>query len=79
MGARVSDRPAHIIPVMLGDASRTMRVSERLLDASVFVQGIRPPTVPPGTARLRVTLMSTHTPDDLAFALAALQRALSDE
>jgi hypothetical protein len=37
----------------------------------VFVQGIRPPTVPPGTARLRLAPMATHTEEDFAEALAA--------
>ena len=72
LGVALGPHPSHIIPVLIGDAERTMRLSERLLAAGVFVQGIRPPTVPPGTARLRVTLMSTHTPADLRMALDAL-------
>lgn len=72
LGFALGPHPSHIIPVLIGDAERTMRLSERLLAAGVFVQGIRPPTVPPGTARLRVTLMSTHTPADLRMALDAL-------
>jgi 7-keto-8-aminopelargonate synthetase-like enzyme len=42
-----------------------------LLERGVFVQAIRPPTVPDGTARLRVTVMATHTDDDLAHAVEA--------
>ena len=79
IGLRVPESPAHIIPVLIGDAAATMRISERLLAAGVFVQGIRPPTVPPDTGRLRVTVMSTHTADDVAFALAAFQRVFSAE
>ena len=79
IGLHVPEQPAHIIPVMVGDAATTMRISERLLDDGVFVQGIRPPTVPPDTARLRVTVMSTHTPDDLTHALSTLQRVFSAE
>ena len=67
---------SHIIPILIGDAARSMRISEDLLAAGVFVQGIRPPTVPRGTARLRITVMSTHTSDDLTVAITALQRAL---
>ena len=59
---------------MVGDAERTMRWSEALLAANVFAQGIRPPTVPPGTARLRVTVMSTHTAADLGAAVAAFRQ-----
>ena len=71
--------PAHIMPVQIGDARRTMALSERLLTEGVFVQGIRPPTVPVGTARLRVTVMSTHTSQDIESAVRAFQRALSGE
>ncbi len=71
--------PGHIMPVLIGDAQRTMQLSQRLLSEGVFVQGIRPPTVPAGTARLRITAMSTHTPHDIDFALGAVQRVLSSE
>jgi len=73
-GLHVSAAPGHIIPVRVGDAERTMRWSEGLLAAAVFAQGIRPPTVPPGTARLRVTVMSTHTAADLAAAVTAFRQ-----
>ena len=71
---QVGAAPGHIIPVHIGDAERTMQWSEALLAAAVFVQGIRPPTVPPGTARLRVTVMSTHTATDLAAAVNAFRQ-----
>jgi 8-amino-7-oxononanoate synthase len=57
-----------IVPVMSGDAGITMRFSEQLLEQGIFVQGIRPPTVPAGACRLRCTVMATHTPDDLTWA-----------
>jgi 8-amino-7-oxononanoate synthase len=79
IGWRVPEQPAHIIPVMIGDAAATMRASQRLLEEGVFVQGIRPPTVPPDTARLRITVMSTHTTEDLAFALGTFHRVFSEE
>jgi len=75
---QVGERPAHILPVRIGEAERTMRVSQRLLAEGVFVQGIRPPTVPPGTARLRVTAMSTHSADDLAGAMAAFRHVFAE-
>jgi 8-amino-7-oxononanoate synthase len=50
-----------ILPVVIGDAGKCMEFSERLLEKGIFAQGIRPPTVPPGTSRLRITLMATHT------------------
>jgi 8-amino-7-oxononanoate synthase len=60
---------AHIIPVLIGEPEETMEMDRRLLEKRVFVQGIRPPTVPEGKCRLRVTVMATHTREDLAFAL----------
>jgi 8-amino-7-oxononanoate synthase len=49
-----------IVPLVIGDADDAMAVCERLLAEGVFAQAIRPPTVPPGTCRLRLTAMATH-------------------
>ena len=57
-----------IVPVEVGDAAQTMELSERLLERGVFAQGIRPPTVPEGSSRLRFTVMSTHREDELERA-----------
>jgi len=58
-----------IVPLILGDAEKCMRFSERLLESGIFVQGIRPPTVPAGTSRLRITLMATHRSEHIDRAL----------
>lgn len=63
------DSETQIIPVMVGDADKTMEFSNALFDSGVYVQGIRPPTVPVGGSRLRCTLMATHEEDELASAL----------
>jgi 8-amino-7-oxononanoate synthase len=76
LGIDLGGRRSHIVPVVIGDADRTMQISERLLDEGVFAHGIRPPTVPEGTARLRVTVMATHTPSDIDHALAAFRRVM---
>jgi 7-keto-8-aminopelargonate synthetase-like enzyme len=54
-----------------------MRLSEDLLARGVFAQGIRPPTVPAGTSRLRMTVMATHTSAQIQTALDALQAVRS--
>jgi glycine C-acetyltransferase/8-amino-7-oxononanoate synthase len=57
-----------IVPVIIGDASLTMRVSELALERGVFAQAIRPPTVPNGSSRLRLTVMATHSEQELRQA-----------
>lgn len=54
-----------IIPVLFKDAALCLEFSQRLLDQGIFVQAIRPPTVPMNTSRLRVTVMATHTHQQL--------------
>jgi glycine C-acetyltransferase len=61
-----------IVPVLVGGAEETMEFSRQLLDSGVFVQGIRPPTVPAGSCRLRCTLMATHTEEDIEEAVALI-------
>ncbi len=68
----------HIVPVVLGDNERTVAFSAALRRRGVLVHPIRPPTVPPGTARLRVTPMATHTRAHLDRALAAFAAAARD-
>jgi len=63
-----------IIPVFVGEAGPTMEFSQQLLEEGIFVQGIRPPTVPKGSCRLRCTVMSTHTSDDLTWAAETFMR-----
>ena len=79
LGLRVGAPGTHILPVFISDSEHAVRISERLLSEGVFVQGIRPPTVPAGTARLRVTPMSTHKAEDLAFAVDAFRRVFAEE
>ena len=63
-----------IVPIVVGSVVTTMQFSEALLAEGLFAQGIRPPTVPAGTSRLRFTLMSTHTMTDLAGAVESICR-----
>ncbi len=67
-----------IVPILVGGDRDTMDVSQALFDRGVFVHGIRPPTVPEGTGRLRLTLMATHTPEMVRTAAARIHDALSE-
>ena len=73
-GWRLVSERSHIMPVLVGEAGETMALTEELLASGVFVQGLRPPTVPEGTCRLRLTPMATHTAGDLTEALAAFSK-----
>jgi 7-keto-8-aminopelargonate synthetase-like enzyme len=55
-----------------------MEVSRALFERGVFIHGIRPPTVPEGTGRLRLTLMATHTREMLSTAAARIDEALTE-
>jgi 8-amino-7-oxononanoate synthase len=57
-----------VVPVKVGEAAATMELCERALEKGVFAQGIRPPTVPEGSCRLRLTAMATHRTEDLVAA-----------
>lgn len=68
-------RPSHpspIVPVVLGDEQRALDAARSLLDQGLLVPAIRPPTVPPGTSRLRVALSATHTDDQVDRLAGAL-------
>lgn len=73
LGWHVLPGRSPILPILVGDDALAMELSARLLEAGLFVHGIRPPTVPPGTARLRLTVLATHTDDDLDATLAAFR------
>ncbi len=57
-----------IVPLQVGDANRATELCERLLERGVFAQAIRPPTVPEGSSRLRLTVMATHRAAELRRA-----------
>ena len=74
LGFDTLDSQTPIIPLITKDPKLTMDFSKRLFEEGVFVQGIRPPTVPEGMARLRITLMATHLTKDLQFALDKIEK-----
>jgi glycine C-acetyltransferase/8-amino-7-oxononanoate synthase len=57
-----------IVPILTRDPRPTMAAASALMTAGICLQGVRPPTVPPGRCRLRATVMATHDPDELAAA-----------
>ncbi len=76
------DSAMHIVPLVVGEERDTVTLCQSALERGVFAQAIRPPSVPAGTARLRLTAMASHTPAELrraARALAAAARGLGLE
>ena len=67
-----------IVPLVIGEADDTMAFCERLLAEGLYAQAIRPPTVPPGTCRLRLTTMATHRISDLRRAARLIGAAARD-
>jgi len=61
-----------ILPLLIGDAQNAVALTRLLLERGVYAIAIRPPTVPPGTARLRITPIADHTRADLDEAIAAI-------
>jgi 8-amino-7-oxononanoate synthase len=76
MGLTTSRATTPITPLRVGVDSAAMAATSALLDLGLYVQGIRPPTVPRGTARLRICLSAMHSSDQIARLAAALAEAL---
>jgi glycine C-acetyltransferase/8-amino-7-oxononanoate synthase len=75
-GFDVGTGRTQIVPLVVGDAAATMRACEHALERGVFAQGIRPPTVPVDTSRLRLAVMATHGKNELREAARTLAQAV---
>jgi 8-amino-7-oxononanoate synthase len=71
-GLQLMDSMTPIQPLLVGEAKRAVEMSAALLQRGILVAAMRPPTVPEGTARLRITLSAAHTPQDVDRLLDAL-------
>ena len=72
LGLPLMDSPTPIQPLLIGDPKEALRLGDRLLERGILVTPIRPPTVPKGTARLRVTLSAAHSEEQVDRLLDAL-------
>ncbi|HEY4996657.1 MAG TPA: 8-amino-7-oxononanoate synthase [Solirubrobacteraceae bacterium] len=71
-GFLLPDSEMHIVPLIVGEERATMRLCQEAIERGVFAQAIRPPTVPAGTSRLRLTVMASHTAAELRTAASVL-------
>ncbi len=75
-------RPGHpspIVPIVVGEEDRAVEVSRKLEEMGYLVPAIRPPSVPPGTSRLRLTLSAAHTDDHVEGLMTALDFVLGGQ
>jgi 8-amino-7-oxononanoate synthase len=77
-GVPVSAGSSHIIPIVLGDNDRALAAADALQAQGFDVRAIRPPSVPPGSARLRISINARLDHDTIGRFAAALARALED-
>ena len=78
LGCRLTPTDSPILPVLIGGAAVASRFAERLLALGVYATAIRPPTVPEGTSRIRFTVTSEHTTEQIDKALNALRIAIRE-
>lgn len=72
IGLQLMDSPTPIQPILVGDSAKALRLSRMLRERGLLVTAIRPPTVPAGSARLRVTLSAAHSQAQVQLLLNAL-------
>jgi len=78
LGFKLMPVESPILPVIIGDAGLSITVAQKLAQNGVFAPAIRPPTVPLCSSRIRVTVMATHTQDDLDEAIDAFGKVGSE-
>ena len=75
LGFRLTASDSPILPILIGDADRAVSFADRLMTYGVYAPAIRPPTVPPATSRIRLTITADHTTEHIDEALTALEQA----
>ncbi|GGB88330.1 8-amino-7-oxononanoate synthase [Marinobacterium zhoushanense] len=75
LGFELMDSPTPIQPIVIGEADQALGISQALEQQGIYVTAIRPPTVPVGSSRLRVTLTATHSEEQVNRLLEALNQA----
>jgi 8-amino-7-oxononanoate synthase len=78
LGINVLPSDTPIQPIIVGDADATIAASQALEARGILITAIRPPTVPQGTSRLRITLTAAHTREDVDRLVTAIGEVLGD-
>ncbi|WP_299789515.1 8-amino-7-oxononanoate synthase [uncultured Shewanella sp.] len=74
---KLTESVTPIQPLIIGDVDKTVSIARQLKQAGIWVGAIRPPTVPKGSARLRITITASHTRDEIGRLVSALGQLLS--
>ena len=74
LGFNTLDSRTQIMPLLIGNPDKALAMARRLFEEGIFIQAIRPPTVPQGSSRLRITVMATHEIQDLELALDMIEK-----
>jgi len=74
MGCHMTETESPILPIIVNDPSLALEMSHGLQKHGIYIPAIRPPTVPKGTSRLRVTVTSEHSIEQIDAALEAIQQ-----
>jgi 8-amino-7-oxononanoate synthase len=75
LGFSIIGETTPIVPLIIGDAERALQVSEALFEAGILAPAIRPPSVPEGTSRIRLSLMALHQEEHVDRLLDAVSKA----
>lgn len=74
LGFNIMGSETPIIPIFIGSIEKALKMAERLFEEGIYIPAIRPPTVPEDSCRLRLTVMATHTKEELDIALKAFEK-----
>ncbi|MFY0676265.1 MAG: 8-amino-7-oxononanoate synthase [Neptuniibacter sp.] len=78
LGLQLMDSPTPIQPILIGESDKALEISQGLEREGIFISAIRPPTVPQGSARLRVTLSAAHDESQVEVLLSKLEKVASE-
>lgn len=77
-GVNVEQSPSAIVPIVIGDEAKAMQISAKLQEQGILIPAIRYPTVAKGQARLRASLMATHTREQLQTAASIIAQSVKE-
>lgn len=75
-GFDIANSTTHIIPLLIGNSQKTLEIASQLYERGFFVPAIRPPTVPKGSARLRISVQCNHTKTQMDSLIKALKQTI---